>query len=153
MRSHHQWIPRRRTERRALLGLRCVLAVVLATLGCGSWFAPWVAEELGRVKLGPGFAQLLGASLLAGGITLLVPRLAVRAAFLLGLSIAGVMVSLPEAGEKVSSGAIALMALMALSLLLLGAALRLRHRADTAAWHEMLDRYAGGEDRRRFRDA
>jgi hypothetical protein len=133
--------------------LRCVLAVVLATLGCGLWFAPWDAEELGRVGLGPGFARFLGASLLAGGITLLVPRLAVRAAFLFGLSITGVTVSLPEAGEKVSPGGIAFMALMALALLLLGAALRLRHRADAAAWHEMLARYAGGEDRRRFRDA
>jgi hypothetical protein len=153
MRSQHQWIRHRRTERLALLGLRCALAVVLATLGSGLWLAPHVAEGLGRVEFGPGFARSLGASLLTGGITLLVPRLAVRAAFILGLSIAGVTVSLPEAGERVSPDAIAFMALMALALLTLGAALRLRHRADAAAWYEMLARFAGREDRPRLRDA
>jgi hypothetical protein len=153
MKSQHQWIRHRRTERLALLGLRCVLAAVLSALGCGLWLAPWVAEELRRVGLGPGFARFLGAALLAGGITLLIPRLAVRAAFILGLSIAGVTVSSPEAGERASPSAIAFMALMALALLTLGAALRLRHRADAAAWHEMLARYAGREDRRRFRNA
>jgi hypothetical protein len=153
MRPDRQWIRHRRTERLALLGLRCGLAVVLAALGYGLSFAPWPAEPLGRAGLGPGFARLLGSAHLAGGIVLLIPRLAEPAAFILGLSIAGLAVSLREVGERIPPGGLAVLTLMAMALLLLAAALRLRHRADAAAWHQVLARYAGREDRRRFRSA
>lgn len=151
MRSQQQRFRSRRSERNALLGLRFILAVVLATLGFGSMFAPGAVEDLGHVRLGPGLVSpLLVASHLAAGIALLVPRLAERAALLLGLSIAGVAVSLLGAGEAIPTGGLAF---MAFALLLLGAGLWLRRRTDAAAWHEMLARYADPEDWGRFRKA
>jgi hypothetical protein len=150
MNSRQQRIRRRRSEMLALRGLRWVLAIVLLTLGCGFWFAPRLAEALAHGEFGPGFGLLLGATHLAGGIALLVPRLAARTALVLGLFIAGITVPLVESGQNISTGG---PALMAFALLLLGAGSRLRHRADLAAWREMLARYADQQDPRRLREA
>lgn len=153
MRSDYPWIQRRRAERIALLGLRCVLTVVLVAMGCVPWLAPGMVEQLDRAGIGPDFARFLGSAHLAGGIILLVPHLAESAAFILGLSVVGGTLLSPELGERLSPGGLAFAACLALALLLLGAALRLRHRDDAAAWHEMLARYAGRDDWRRFRSA
>ena len=142
---HQLRIRQRRSEKLALTGLSLVLAVVLSALGCGFLFMPLTAEGLARDGYSPGFRFLLGASHLAGGITLLVSRLAEKAALVLGLFVAGVAAYLLSVGEGLRTGG---PALMAFALLLLGASLRLRHRADVTAWHEMLARYADHEDSR-----
>jgi hypothetical protein len=56
--------------------------------------------------------------------------------------IAGVTVYLIAEGEGIMTVEPALMAFV---LFLFGAWLRLRHRADLTAWHEMLARYADQE--------
>jgi hypothetical protein len=140
---HRLRIRQRRSEKLALSGLSLVLAIVLSALGCGFLFMPLSAEGLERGGYGPGFWFLLGASYLGGGITLLVSRLAEKAALGLGLFVAGVAAYLLSVGEGTRTGG---PVLMAFALLLFGAGLRLRHRADVRAWHEMLDRYADHED-------
>jgi len=142
---HQPRIRQRRSEKLALSGLSLVLAVVLSAWGCGFLFMPLSAEGLARGGYGPGFRFLLGASHLAGGMTLLVSRLAEKAAIGLGLFVAGVAAYLLSVGEGLMTGE---PALMAFALLLLGASLRLRHRADVTAWHELLARYADHEDSR-----
>src|SRR5262249_42995153 len=142
---HQLRIRQRRSEKLALSGLSLVLAVVLSALGCGCLFVPLSAEGLARGGYGPGFWVLLGASHLAGGITLLVSRLAEKVALVLGLFVAGVAAYLLSVGEGILTGR---PALMAFALLLFGAGLRLRHRADVTAWQVMLDRYADQEDSR-----
>ena len=142
---HQLRIRQRRSEKLALSGLSLVLAVVLSALGCGFLFMPLSAEGLERGGYGPGFWFLLGASHLAGGITLLVSHLAETAALVVGLFIAGVAAYLLSVGEGHMTGG---PALMAFALLLFGAGLRLRHRADVTAWHEILARYADHEDSR-----
>ena len=139
-------IRHRRPEKLALNGLRLVLAIVISTLGCGLLFVPRVAEDLARGGYGPGFRFLLGASHLAGGIALLLPHLAEKVALVLGPFVAGVTVYLLAEGEDTMTVEPALMAFV---LLLFGAWLRFRHRADVTAWHEMLARYADQEDLRR----
>jgi hypothetical protein len=141
---HQLGIRHRRPEKLALNGLRLVLAVVFSALGCGLLFVPRVAEDLARGGYGPGFRFLLGASHLAAGIALLAPRLAEKAALVLGLFVAGVTVYSLAEGITTAEPA-----LMAFVLLLFGAWLRLRHRADVTAWHEMLARYADQEDSHR----
>jgi hypothetical protein len=139
---HQLGIRHRRSEKLALNGLRCGLAVVCAALGCGLLFVPGIAEDLARGGYGRGFRFLLGASHLAGGIALLLPHLAERVAFGLSVFVAGVTVYLLAEGE----GAMTVEpAVMAFVLLLFGAWLRLRHRADVTAWREMLARYADQE--------
>ena len=135
---HQLGIRHRRPEKLALNGLRLVLAVVFSSLGCGLLFVPRVAEALARGH-GLGFRFLLGASHLGAGVALLVPRLAEKVALALGPFIAGVTVYLLAEGEGVMTVEPALMAFV---LLLFGAWLRLRHRADVKAWREMLARYA-----------
>ena len=134
-----------RSEKLALNGSRLVLAVVFSALACGLLFVPRVAEDLARGGYGPGFRFLLGASHLAGGIALLLPHLAEKVALVLGPFIAGVTVYLLAEGEDTMAFEAALMAFV---LLLLGAWMRLRHRADVTAWREMLARYAGQDDPR-----
>jgi hypothetical protein len=136
---------RRRFEKLALNGSRLALAGIFTALGCGLLFVPWVAEDLARGGYGPGFRLLLGASHLAGGIALLLPHLAEKVALVLGPFVAGVTVYLLAEGEGIMTVEPALMAFV---LLLFGAWLRLRHRADMTAWREMLARYADHEDPR-----
>jgi hypothetical protein len=143
---HQPGIGHRRPEKLALNGLRLVLAIVISTLGCGLLFVPRVAEDLARGGYGPGFRFLLGASHLAGGIALLLPHLAEKVALVLGPFVAGVTVYLLAEGEDTMTVEPALMAFV---LLLFGAWLRLRHRADVTTWREMLARYADQEDSRR----
>jgi hypothetical protein len=142
---HLPGIRQRRPEKLALNGLRLVLAVVFSALGCGLLFVPRVAEDLARGGYGPGFRFLLGASHLAAGIALLAPRLAEKTALILGHIVAGVTVYSLAEGEGITTAEPALMAFV---LLLFGAWLRLRHRADVTAWREMLARYADHEDPR-----
>jgi hypothetical protein len=146
MDAHQLRIRQRRSEKLALSGLSLVLAVVLSALGCGFLFMPLIAEGLAHDGYGPGLRYLLGAIHLAGGIALLVSRLAEKAALVLGLFVSGVPAYLLWVGEGSVTGG---PALMAFALLLLGASLRLRHRDDVTAWHEMLARYADHEDSRR----
>lgn len=145
MDSHQLRIRHRRPEKLALSGLRLVLAVVLSALGCGLLFVARVAEDLARGGHGPGSWYLFVASHLAGGIALLAPSLAEKVALVLGLFVAGVAAYLLSEGEAIMTGGAAL---MAFALLLFGAGLQLRHRADVTAWHQMLDRYADREDSR-----
>ena len=142
---HQLGIRHRRPEKLALNGLRFVLAAVFSALGCGLLFVPRVAEELARGGYGPGFRFLLGASHLAAGVALLLPQLAEKVALVLGPFVAGVTVYLLAEGEGIMTVEPALLAFV---LLLFGAWLRLRHRADVTAWHEMLARYADQVDRR-----
>ena len=142
---HQLGMRHRRPEKLTLNGLRLILAVVFSALGCGLLFVPRVAEDLARGGYGPGFRFLLGASHLAAGIALLLPQLAEKVALVLGLFIAGVTAYLLAEGDGIMTVEPALMAFV---LLLLGAWLRLRHRADVMAWREMLARYADQEDPR-----
>ncbi len=134
----------RRFDKLALNGVRLALAGSVAALGFGLLFVPRVALDLARGGYGSGFRILLGALHLAGGIALLLPQLAEKVAGVLGLFVAGVTVYLLAARAGVMTVE---PALVALTLLLLGAWLRLRHRADITVWHEMLARY-GDQDQR-----
>jgi len=145
MEVHQLGIRHRRREKLALNGLRIVLAVVFSALGCGLLFVPWVAADLARGGYGPGFRFLLGAFHLAGGIALVLPHLAEKVAFVLGPLVAGITVYLLAKGERIMTVEPALMAFV---LLLFGAWLHFRHRADVTAWREMLARYADQEDPR-----
>ena len=75
----------------------------------------------------------------------MLPQLAEKVAVVLGLFVAGVTFYLLAVGAGVITVE---PALMALTLFLFGAWLRLRHRADVTAWREMLARYADREDAR-----
>jgi hypothetical protein len=142
---HQLGIGHRRFEKLALNGLRLALAGIVTAMGCGLLFVPRVALDLASGGYGPGFRILLGAFHLAGGIALLLPQLAEKVAVVLGLFVAGVTVYLLAVGAGVITVE---PALMAFTLLLFGAWLRLRHRADVTAWREMLARYADQEDAR-----
>ncbi len=141
---HRLGIGHRRFEKLALNGLRLVLAGSFAALGCGLLFVPRVAQDLARGGYGPGFRILLGALHLAGGVALLLPQLAKKVAGVLGLFVSGVTVYLLAVGAGVITVE---PALVAFTLLLFGAWLRLRHRADVTAWREMLARYADQDQR------
>jgi hypothetical protein len=107
----------------ALNGLRLALAGIFTALGCGLLSVPRIAEYLARGGHGPGFRNLLGAFHLAGGVELLLPQLAEKVAVVLGLFVAGVTVYLLAVG----AGIITVEPdLMALTLFLFGAWLRLR---------------------------
>jgi hypothetical protein len=147
---HQLGIGHRRYEKLALNGLRLALAGIVTALGCSLLFVARVAEDLARDGYGPGFRILLGAFHLAGGIALLLPQLAEKVAVVLGLFVAGVTVYLLAVGAGVITVE---PALMAFTLFLFGAWLRLRHRADVTAWREMLARYADQEDARSSRHA
>jgi hypothetical protein len=139
---HQLGIGQRRFEKLALSGLRLALAGSFTALGCGLLFVPRVALDLARGGYSPGFRILLGALHLAGGIALLLPQFAEKVAVVLGLFVAGVTFYLLAVGAGVITVE---PALMALTLFLFGAWLRLRHRADVTAWREMLARYADDE--------
>jgi hypothetical protein len=147
MNVHQLGIRHRRTEKLALNGFRLILAVVFSSLGCVFLFLPQVAADLARAGYGPGVRFLLGASHLAGGIALLLPHLAEKVSLILGLFVAGVTVYLLAEGEETVTIE---PAIMAFALLLLGAWLQLRHRADVKAWREMIARYA---DQQNFRSS
>ena len=138
---HQLSIRHRRSEKLALNGLRLLLAVVFFALGCGLLFTHRVTANLASAY-GPGLPVLLGAAHLGGGIALLLPHLAEKVAVVLGAFVAGVAVYLLADGERVMAVEPAVMAFV---LLLFGAWLRLRHRADLTAWREMLARYADQE--------
>jgi hypothetical protein len=144
MGSQRIGIAHRRFEKLALNGMRLALAGSFTALGGGLLFVPRVALDLARSGYGPGFRILLGAMHLAAGIALLLPQLAEKVAVVLGLFVTGVTVYLLAVG----AGLITVEpALMAFTLLLLGAWLRLRHRADMTAWREMLARYGDLDQR------
>src|SRR5262245_50434226 len=145
MDAHQLRIRHRRSEKLALSGLCLILAVVLSAFGWGFLFVPRFATNVPRGGCRAGFSLLLGASQFAGGIALLAPRRAEKVALVLGLFVAGVAAYLLSEGEGIMTG---MSALMAFALLLFSAGLRLRHRADVTAWHEMLDRYADQADSR-----
>ena len=106
--SARDWTPA--LEKLALSGLRLALAGIFMALGCGLLFVPRVAEDLARGGYGPGFRILLGALHLAGGLALLLPQLAEKAAVVLGLFVAGVTVYLLAVGAGVITVEPALMA-------------------------------------------
>jgi hypothetical protein len=137
----HQLVNRhRRAERLALGGLGLILAVVFSAVAFGCFFETRVAEDLARNGYGAGFRILLGSLLLVGMIALIAPRLADKAALVLGLLVAGGVAYLLANGEDVMAGVPPL--LLASALFLFVACCRLRHRADMSTWTEFLDRYA-----------
>ena len=146
MNVYHAGIRHRRFESLALNGLRLSLAAGFLVVGCGLLFVSRVAEDLARGGYGSGFRFFLGASHLAAGVALILPDLAEKVALVLGPFVAGVTVYLLAEGEGIMTVEPALTAFV---LLLFGAWLRLRHRADVTTWHEMLARYADQEDSRR----
>ena len=150
MNAHQRVNRNRRAERLALGGLSLVLAVVFSTLAFGCFFEPGVAEALARVGYGAGFRFLLASSHLVGASALLVPRLADKAALVIGLLVVGGAAYLVAEGKGSMAEVPPL--LLAFVLFLFAACWRLRHRADMSAWVEMLDRYAD-EDLRRSRQA
>ena len=111
---------------------------------------PGLLNNLARGGYGPGFRILLGAFHLAEGIALLLLRFAEKVAVVLGLFVAGDTFYLLAVGAGVITVE---PALMALTLFLFGAWLRLRHRADVTAWREILARYADCDDARTSRNA
>jgi hypothetical protein len=137
-------IRHRRSEKLAYNGLRLVLAVVFSALGCALLFVPGVTEGLARGGYGPGFRFLLGVCHLAGGIALLLSRIVERVAFVLGLVVAGITVYLLAEGKGIVTIEPTVVAFV---LLMFGAWLRFRRRAEVTAWREMLARYADHQDR------
>jgi hypothetical protein len=144
MNVHQLGIRHRRSEKLAFNGLRLVLAVVFSALGCALLFVPGVAEGLARGGYGPGFRFLLGVCNIAGGIALLLSRLVEKVALVLGLLVAGITVYLLTEGEGIVTIEPTVVAFV---LLLFGAWLRFRRRAEVTAWREMLARYADHQDR------
>ena len=144
MTVHQLGIRHRRSEKLAFNGLRVVLAVVFTALGCGLLFVPRVAEVLARGGYDPGFRFLLGVCHLAGGIALLHSRLVEKIALVLGLLVAGITVYLLTEGEGIVTIEPTVVAFV---LLLFGAWLRFRRRAEVTAWREMLAQYADHQDR------
>ena len=144
MTVHQLGTGHRRSEKLAFNGLRLVLAVVFSALGCALLFVPGVAEGLARGGYGSGFRFLLGICNLAGGIALLLSRLVAKVALVLGLVVAGITVYLLAEGEGIVTIEPTVVAFV---LLLFGAWLRFRRRAEVTAWREMLARYADHQDR------
>ena len=144
MNVHQLGIGHRRSEKLAFNGLRLVLAVIFSALGCALLFVPGVAEGLARGGYGPGFRFLLGVCNIAGGIALLLSRLVEKVALVLGLLVAGITVYLVTRGDGIVTFEPTVVALV---LLLFGAWLRFRRRAEVTAWREMLARYADHQDR------
>ena len=142
---HQLGIGHRHFEKLALNGLRLALAGIFMALGCGLLFVPGLLKTWHAAGYGPGFRILLGAFHLAGGLALSLPQLAEKAAVVLGLFVAGVTVYLLAVG---AGGVTVEPALMAFTLFLFGAWLRLRHRADMTTSRKMLARYADQEDAR-----
>ena len=81
---------------------------------------------------------------IAGGIALLLSRLVEKVALVLGLLVAGITVYLLAEGEGIVTIEPTVVAFV---LLLFGAWLRFRRRAEVTAWREMLARYADHQDR------
>jgi hypothetical protein len=144
MTVHQLGIGHRRAEKLAFNGLRLVLAVVFSALGCALLFVPGVAEGLARGGYGPGFRFLIGVCNIAGGIALLLSRLVEKVALVLGLLVAGITVYLLTEGQGIVTIEPTVVAFV---LLLFGAWLRFRRRAEVASWREMLARYADHQDR------
>jgi hypothetical protein len=144
MNVHQLGVGHRRSKKLAFNGLRLVLGVVFSALGCALLFVPGVAEGLARGGYGPGFRFLLGACNLAGGSALLLSRLVEKVALVLGLLVAGITVYLLTEGAGIVTFEPTVVAFV---LLLFGAWLRFRRRAEVTAWREMLARYADHQDR------
>ncbi len=144
MHVHQIGIGHRRSERLAFEGLRLVLAVVFSALGCALLFVPGVAEGLARSGYGAGFRFLLGVCNIAGGIALLLSRLVLKVALVLALLVAGITVYLLAESEGIVTIEPTVVAIV---LLLFGAWLRFRRRAEATAWRAMLGRYADHQDR------
>ena len=107
--------------------------------GGGFLLVPRLAADLSLAGYGPFSRLLFGVSHLAVGIALLSPRLAAGATFVLGSFVIWVTVRyLPGGGVAVPFGP----SLLTNALLVLAGWCRLRRRANTAAWHAMLDRHA-----------
>jgi hypothetical protein len=144
MNVHPLGIRHRRFGRRALSALSATLAAVFLALGCGLLFVPRVAESLAKNGHGPGFRLLLGASHVAAALVLLAPRLSKEGTLGLGLFFLGFAFYWYSADQEYSAGTLALLGFV---LLLFGACLRLRRRADASLWIEMLGRYADQDTR------
>jgi hypothetical protein len=139
MDAHRLVNGRRQADRLALGTLRIVLAVVFAAVGCSFLMMPGLAADLLRAGYGPSLRLLVGVSHLAVGISLLSPRLAAGATFVLGSIVIWFTVRCLPGGEvPVPVGP----ALLTLALLVLAVWCQLRRRAEISAWHAMLDRYA-----------
>lgn len=124
------------------------LAAVMSALGSGLILLPLIAEDFTRGGYDPRLRFLLGACHIAGGVSLLVPRLAERSTVFLGLFVVGgIFYFLP----KVEGPPVWRPILMSLSLLLLGVCLHLRHHADLSAWMAKLAAYADREESSRSR--
>jgi len=122
-----------------LSALSAILAAIFLALGCGLLFVPRVAESLAKDGHGPGFRLLLGASHVAAALVLLAPRLSKEGTLGVGLFFVGFAFYWYSEDAGPRPGALAILGFV---LLLVGACLRLRSRADTSLWSEMLGRYA-----------
>jgi hypothetical protein len=124
-------------------GLRIGLAVVFTVLGLRFLYSPFIAAELVRAGIAPGFQLLLAGSHFVGGLALLVPRLAGEAARALLICVAGSALYLHAEGVGIKAAAPAVLIAV---LLLFAAGLELRRRLDASAWSKMLSRYADDQD-------
>jgi uncharacterized membrane protein YphA (DoxX/SURF4 family) len=138
--SNHR---RRSAEKLAVVGLRLILAAVFGAMGWGFLASPWVADDLSRAGFTPGFGLILGVAHLAGGLALLVPRLAGAAAIGLGLCVAGTALYFQSEGVLIGTeGPTVLVIVLALFV----TCLRLRQEVETRIWQQMLARYADQQD-------
>ncbi len=127
--SNHR---RRSAEKLAVVGLRLILAAVFGAMGWG-FLAGFT----------PGFGLILGVAHLAGGLALLVPRLAGAAAIGLGLCVAGTALYFQSEGVLIGTeGPTVLVIVLALFV----TCLRLRQEVETRIWQQMLARYADQQD-------
>ena len=135
-----------RLRTREKFGLRAwslMLALIFSATGLALLLLPRVARDLAAAGLDSQVRYLLGAIHLAGGMSLLFPRLAAKAALPLGLFLAGVSLCLPPRPAAIESF---IPAFLSIGVLLLAASWRLRDRADRAAWAERLLSYADRQD-------
>jgi hypothetical protein len=137
-------------SKQALGWMRVGLALVFLALGASFLLLPRIADDLERAGISPGFRLVLAVSHLAGGLALLVPRVAGKAALVLIAAVAASAIYLRAEGMvQIGVGPAVLVAL----LLLFGVGLRLRQRVDASVWREMLARYADQQDSLRSENA
>jgi uncharacterized membrane protein YphA (DoxX/SURF4 family) len=127
----------------ALFGLRMGLAIVFLMLGCFFLFGSEIATDLTRAGIDPIFRLILGVLHLFGGLALLVPSLARKAVFGLGLLVAGSAFYLLSQGVGIR---LAGPGSLVLGLLIFTLCQNLRQRLDALAWSETLSRYADEQD-------
>ncbi|WP_435010712.1 hypothetical protein P12x_001991 [Tundrisphaera lichenicola] len=134
---------RRRRERLGLTGSGMALAAGFLAYGVALLSLPQISSDLAAGGFDPRIRYVLGFAHLAGGLALLIPRLASKVALPLGLLMVGVSIWIPPRIDLLQSCA---PIFMAAGVLLLAGSWRLRIQADRDLWIHKLTHYADLQD-------